>query len=66
LNGVVIVERIKDTRTPFYRPPLPQREAEGVNPGILVLMKQCWAEEASERPSFDEITKTLQFINKGK
>jgi len=57
VNGAVIVERIKDTRTPFYRPELPQQEADGVHPGILTLMKQCWAEEPSERPSFDEITK---------
>jgi len=68
LNGaVVIVERIKDSRTPFYRPPLPiQQQSEDVNPGILTLVKQCWAEEPSERPSFDEIAKTLKSINKGK
>jgi len=29
-------------------------------------MKQCWAEEPSERPSFDEIAKTLRTFNKGK
>jgi len=62
----VIVERIKDTRTPFYRPPLPQQESEGVHPGILTLMKQCWAEEPSERPSFVEVAKTIRIINKGK
>ena len=66
VNGLVIVERIKDTRTPFYRPELPQQEADGVHPGILTLMKQCWAEEPSERPSFDEVSKTLKTINKGK
>jgi len=66
MNGVVIVEKIKDSRTPFYRPELPQQEADGVHPGILTLMKQCWAEEPSERPSFDEISKTLKIINKGK
>jgi len=66
INVVAVVERIKITRTPFYRPPLPQQEAEGVHPEILSLMKQCWAEEPSERPSFDEIGKTLKFINKGK
>jgi len=66
LNGVAIVERIKDTDAPFYRPPLPQLETEGVHPGILTLMKQCWAEEPSERPSFNEITRTLKTINDGK
>jgi len=62
----VIVERIKDTCDPFYRPPLPQHESDGVHPGILTLMKQCWAEEPSERPSFKDIAKSLKTINKGK
>jgi len=66
LNGVAIVEKIKDTRTPFCRPPLPHEESAGVHPGILSLMKQCWAEEPSERPSFMEVAKTLKTINKGK
>jgi len=60
------VEKIKDTRTSFYRPELPQQESEGVHPGILNLMKQCWAEEPTERPSFDEIAKILKKINRGK
>jgi len=66
LNCAAIVERIKDTRDPFYRPPLPPQESESVDPGILTLMKRCWTEEPSERPTFDEITKTLKSINKGK
>jgi len=62
----VIVERIKDNRTPYYRPAPSQQESDGVNPDILTLMKQCWAEEPSDRPSFDEIAKTLKSVNKGK
>jgi len=64
--GVVIVERIKDTRAPFYRPPLPEEECAGVHPDILTLMKQCWAEEPAERPSFVDVAKVLKIINKGK
>jgi len=60
------VDRIKDTRAPFYRPPLPQHESEGVHPDILTLMKHCWAEEPSDRPSFDEVAKFVKRINKGK
>jgi len=41
-------------------------ESAGVHPGILTLMKQCWAEEPSERPSFDDVIKALKNINKGK
>ena len=62
----MIVEKIKDTSAPFYRPELPQEESAGVHPGILTLMKQCWAEEPCERPSFDEIARVLRTINKGK
>jgi len=65
-NDVVIVERIKDTSAPFYRPALPVEESAGVHPDILTLMKQCWAEEPSERPSFYDITRALKKINKGK
>jgi len=65
-DNVVIVEKIKDTRAPFYRPPLPQQESEGVHPGILTLMKQCWTEELSERPSFHDVAKCLKIINQGK
>ena len=66
MTDVVIVERIKDTDAPFYRPPIPQQESEGVHPGMLTLMKQCWAEEPFERPSFNDVAKSLKTINKGK
>jgi len=66
MNDVDILQKIKETRDPLYRPPFPQQESEGVHPGILVLMKQCWAEEPNERPSFNDIIKSLKTINKGK
>jgi len=66
LDGVAIVEKIADTKAPFYRPPLPQQDSEGVHPVILTLMKQCWAEEPSERPSFVEVAKILKSVNHGK
>jgi len=66
MYDAVIVERIKDPSHPFYRPPLPQQESLGIYPGILTLMKQCWAEEPSERPSFVDVAKSLKMANKGK
>jgi len=66
MNGTVIVEKIRDTRTPFYRPALLEQDSAGVHPVILTLMKQCWAEEPSERPSFVEVAKTLKTVNKGR
>jgi len=62
----VIVERVIDTRTPFYRPAIPQEESEGIHPDILTLMKQCWTEEPTGRPSFVDVAKSLKYINKGK
>jgi len=62
----VIVDRIKDDRAPFYRPPLPKHDSAGVHPDILALMKQCWTEEPFDRPSFWEIAKALRNVNKGK
>jgi len=66
LNYAVMVERIKDTRTPFYRPSFSEHESAGIRPQILVLMKQCWAEQPSERPAFDAVAKAFEAINKGK
>jgi len=68
LNGddAVIVERIRGTDAPFYRPPLLEQQSKSVHPGILTLMKQCWVEEPSERPSFSDVAKCLKTINKGK
>ena len=65
-NRVVIVEKIKDTCAPFHRPVLPDEECDDLHPDILTLMTQCWAEEPSERPSFYEVTKTLNIVNNGK
>ena len=65
-NPVVIVEKIKDISAPFYRPELPVEESADVDPDILTLMKQCWAEEPSERPSFYDITRALKIVNKGR
>jgi len=62
----VIIDRVKDTGAPFYRPELPLQQSEDIQPGVDSLMKQCWAEEPSERPSFDAIMKSLKVINKGK
>ena len=61
-----IIDKVKDTRDPVYRPPLPVLESEGIQPGVETLMKQCWAEEPAERPAFDAVLKSLKVINKGK
>jgi len=75
----VIVERIKETRPPFYRPALPhhhhhhqQQQADecmdnsAVAGGVLTLMKQCWAEDPAHRPSFRDVARSLRIINHGR
>jgi len=62
----VIVKRVSESYAPFYRPAVSQQASDGVHPGILTLMKQCWAEEPSERPSFNDIARSLKNINEGK
>ena len=62
----MIVKKLKNTDRPVYRPAIPRHEAEGVHPEVLNLMRKCWAEEPSERPSFNEVTKSLRIINEGK
>jgi len=62
----VIVKKVMDTDTPFYRPPFLEQESANIHPDILTLMKECWAEEPLERPLFVEVTKTLKAINKGR
>jgi len=61
----VLVEKIKAGQAPYCRPKTDIDDGE-LHPGILTLMKQCWAENPSERPPFDDIAKTLRNINKGK
>jgi Protein tyrosine and serine/threonine kinase len=49
---------------PNYRPSPPKSTNEQTNE-MLDLMKLCWAETPSNRPSFIDISKMLKRINKG-
>ncbi|XP_040120996.1 retinal guanylyl cyclase 2 [Oryx dammah] len=57
-----IIERLKKP-PPVYRPVVPPEHAP---PECLQLMKQCWAEAAEQRPTFDEIFNQFKTFNKGK
>ncbi|XP_066106127.1 retinal guanylyl cyclase 2 isoform X4 [Saccopteryx bilineata] len=57
-----IIERLKEP-PPVYRPVVPPEHAP---PECLQLMKQCWAEAAEQRPTFDEIFNQFKTFNKGK
>jgi Protein tyrosine and serine/threonine kinase len=47
-----------------YRPTLPTSDSEQMI-ALCGLMKECWAEEPHDRPSFPEISKKLRHINNG-
>uniref|UniRef100_A0A5F4VQM1 Guanylate cyclase n=1 Tax=Callithrix jacchus TaxID=9483 RepID=A0A5F4VQM1_CALJA len=57
-----IINRLKKP-PPVYRPVVPPEHAP---PECLQLMKQCWAEAAEQRPTFDEIFNQFKTFNKGK
>ena len=61
----MLLQKIKGGHAPYCRPELQNGECDD-QPDILTLMKQCWAEDPAERPSFDDIAKTLRTFNKGK
>ena len=61
----MLIQKIKDGQAPHCRPELKDVDSD-MHPGVSMLMKQCWAEELSQRLSFDEIAKALRTINKGK
>ncbi|XP_007534431.2 retinal guanylyl cyclase 2 [Erinaceus europaeus] len=57
-----IIDRLKRP-SPVYRPVVPLEYAP---PECLQLMKHCWAEDAEQRPTFNEIFNQFKFFNKGK
>ena len=60
-----IVQRVaKESDTPF-RPNVANAE-ESIPPKMLELMKECWNEDATQRPSFNDCRKKIRSMNKGK
>ncbi|XP_073918565.1 retinal guanylyl cyclase 2 [Castor canadensis] len=57
-----IIQRLKKS-PPVYRPVVSPEYAPSE---CLQLMKQCWAEAAEQRPTFDEIFNQFKTFNKGK
>jgi hypothetical protein len=61
----VIIDKLRAVQSPPYRP-AQTSETNDLHPVLQTLMQQCWAEQPSDRPSFDEINKVIRGINKGK
>lgn len=64
-RAAVIFDRVCDVDPPFYRP-VPHCESTEMDPILETMMKLCWSEQPAERPSFDDVLKTLRRMNKGK
>lgn len=69
-SGVVlcvsaIISRVSEERNPVYRPDIDSTEIK-VNPLLITMMTDCWAEDPSNRLGFDEILKLIRKLNGGK
>lgn len=58
------VEAVKSADHPHNRPQLPYSNDEHTA-ALVVLMNSCWAEQPTERPSFNDIAKNLRTLNDG-
>ena len=54
-----IVGRVKAVESPPYRPDIPGNASSIGESGVVDLMKRCWGESPEQRPSFDDVLKTL-------
>lgn len=52
-----IVERVRASELPPFRPKLPERISQ--NDAMTSLMKDCWSEDAAMRPPFNVIRNRL-------
>ena len=61
----VIIEKVASGVPPFYRP-VPHVDNPEVHQALVIMMKQCWAEQPNDRPSFDDVVKMFKHVNNGK
>ena len=62
----MIVEKVREGQYPLFRPTPKREDLEGMDPVLVAMMTQCWAEQPSDRPSFEELTKQMRKLNDGK
>ena len=60
-----IIEKILNRETPVFRPVVSFNNTEDLH-GFDVVMQRCWAENPSDRPSFDDVAKIIKKLNTGK
>jgi hypothetical protein len=61
----VIIARVSEEQIPPYRPDINAADTK-VNPILVTMMNNCWAEEPTDRLSFDEVLKLMKKLNNGK
>ncbi|GFY76109.1 atrial natriuretic peptide receptor 1 [Trichonephila inaurata madagascariensis] len=57
-----ILARIRVKEAPPFRPVVP---SETCAPGLLSLMRSCWAEEPEDRPEVSQIKAEMRILNRG-
>jgi len=60
LAGADIVNRVKKTEHPPFRPTVLAYKEQLFAPEYYQLMEQCWSEKPSQRPDFAKILNTLR------
>ena len=61
-----VVEKVKLTQQPPYRPILPNISPTKHEQAAMSLMMECWVEDPGDRPKMDEILIKLSGINEGR
>ena len=60
-----VVVKVRKRLAPPFRPDIP-KESDGYDQRYLQLMYQCWDDEPSKRPIFNEVKSSLRAINNSK
>ena len=60
-----LLAKIKEPLHEICRPLVEGRQSEA-DKTMISLMMECWSEFSADRPSFDDIARTILFMNKGR
>uniref|UniRef100_A0A915JK97 Guanylate cyclase domain-containing protein n=1 Tax=Romanomermis culicivorax TaxID=13658 RepID=A0A915JK97_ROMCU len=63
---VEIINLVRAGLAPPFRPELPNINAADLDPGMVTLMKDCWAEDPKARPIIGHVKRAVKQIGRGK
>lgn len=62
LNHLEIVEKVKSSTKPYFRPTL--ETDQDVDEAVLNIMQKCWSEDPNERNDFHSLKSIIRKFNK--